>query len=146
MVIKHSFKWARKLKQFNPKNLSDFTKGRILSWKEFEETRKVHKNKQFITAKGDSFVKENNSVKSILKMYSRNKYKRDPTKDILLNQDVDSLGEFMVSSELNFEGDTHLTSRPNDTSLSSSSDSKEAYLSDNLTEKDMDSQLEGVSL
>ena len=145
IYFKHSLKWATKVKHFKPKQHMEFTKGRILSWEDFQSSKKLPKNKQVVSALTDPLQKEKNSVTSGLKVYSRNKIKRFLVKDVLSIQDGDILGDFLQGSDSNFEGDNHLRSRPDDTSLSSLSDSEETYFSDKITETDIDSHFEGMS-
>ena len=69
-----------------------------------------------------------------------------PFKDDLLNPDGDFFGGVALGSDQNFEGDNQLIGQPDDTSLSSASDSEETYVSDKSTVKDLDFQLQGLSL
>ena len=116
-----------------------------MSWEEFDYPKKLSRNKQCVNAQVDTLAKEINSGKNALKVYSRNKTKRTPNKEVMSNQEGDLLPDFLEGSESNFEEDSHLRSRPDDTSLSSSSDSEETYISDKNTENDTDFQLEGLS-
>ena len=141
----YSLKWTRNLSHLKPKQHCEFTKGRIVSWEEFDYPKKLSRNKQCVNAQVDTLAKEINSGKNALKVYSRNKTKRNPYKEVMSNQEGDLLPDFLEGSESNFEEDSHLRSRPDDTSLSSSSDSEETYISDKNTENDTDFQLEGLS-
>lgn len=98
-----------------------------------------------MSALPDPVQKENNSVKSAIKVYSRIKNKKVPAKDVLPIKEDDFLGDFLLGSDSNLEGDSHLRSRPDDTSPSSSSDSEESYFSEKIIEKDLDFQLEGMT-
>ena len=143
--VKHSLKWARKLKHLKPKQHSEFIKARILSWEDFECSKKLPREKQLVSALVDLLQKENTFVQSGFKVYSRIKNKRVLAKEVLPIQDADFLGKFLLGSDSNLEGDSHLRSRPDDTSLSFSSDSEETYLSDKITEKDLDLHLDGMT-
>ena len=141
-----SLKRSTNFKQLRPKKFNDFTKGKILRWKDFEfhENRKKEKNP--VGARGNSHANEIGPGKKVLHVYSRKKNKKVPPKDDMMNQDSDFFGDLVLGSEQNFEGDSQLLGRPDDTSLSSSSDSEETYVSKKIPEKDLDFQLEGLSL
>ena len=137
------FKGTRKTKQFRPKNYRDFTKGQILSWEDFEYHGNWEKKKE---KKKGAVTKEKHSGISVLKVYSRNKKKKVPTKEAMLTQDDEFFEGCWVGSEQNLEGDSKQIDQVDDISLSSSSDSDETFLSDKISEKEDDKQLEGLSL
>ena len=117
-----SLKGATDFNHFRPKKFNNFTRGKILSWEDFEFHEKRKKEKKAFGARGNPPAKETDSGKCVLKVYSRRKNKRVPITYDLMNLDGDFFGGTMLGNEQNFEEDNQILARPDDTSMSSSSD------------------------
>ena len=139
-------KFGGRRKKIRPKSRDAFTKGPIFRWEDSAFAKRAPnktktKKNSCLNVSTDSEEITTNKIFSDskeFKVYSRNRTRHCPTKNLVPNLECNQLDVFNEDLELETDGDKQLIHRPDSSSLSSSSDSEEMYFSDRETEDDLD--------